>query len=55
MGRDLLPHPLAAPHFLKIMFRLMHDDAREGDEGDEVRDRHEAVHDVGEDPDRLEL
>ena len=33
----------------------MYDDARQRDEGDEVRDRHKSVDDVGEHPDCLEF
>ena len=51
----LLHKPPPALEFLEIAARLVDDDAREGDERDEVRDRHEAVDDVGEDPDRLEF
>ncbi len=38
-----------------IQFRLGDDDAGEGDEGDEVRDGHERVYDVGQDPDGFQF
>ena len=46
------PHSVLLFH---VFPRLADDDAREGEQGDEVRDRHESVHDVGENPDRLEF
>ena len=43
------------PHLFEVLTRLMHDDSREGNERDQVRDRHESIDDVGEHPDRLEF
>lgn len=42
-------------HLIKILSCLTDDNAREGDERDEVRDGHKAVDDISEHPDRLEL
>ena len=39
----------------KIKIRFLDDDAGKRDERDEVRDGHEAVHDIREDPDGLKL
>ena len=47
--------PSVFPHLIEILPRLMHDNPRQRDEGDEVRDRHESVDDVGEYPDRLQF
>ncbi len=38
-----------------VLVRLSDDDAGEGNQCDEVRDGHEAVDDIGEDPDGLEF
>ena len=49
-GKLFLIRPTA-----EVLVRLSHDDARECQQRDEVRNGHEAVDDIGEDPDCLQL
>ena len=39
----------------EVFLRFGYDDAREADEGDEVRNSHEAVYDISQDPDDVEF
>ena len=39
----------------EVFLRFGDDDARQADEGDEVRDSHEAVDDISQDPDDVEF
>lgn len=40
---------------VEVLFRFGNDDAGQADQGDQVRDSHEAVYDVGEYPDSFEF